>query len=77
MDRQQILDLYDWRPGACFRHPSKGEVLTVHVQTIRPPAGGILDVRACEECVLAIEESRSRAAERRGEKYVPGRLGEA
>lgn len=52
MDRQQILNLHEWQPGVCFRHPGKGQVVTAHVETIRPPAGGIQDVRACEECVL-------------------------
>lgn len=52
MDRQQILDLYDWAPGVCFRHPSKGKVATAHVKTIRPMAGGLQDIRACEECVV-------------------------
>jgi len=66
MDRQQILDLYDWEPGACFRHPGKGEVLTAHVETIRPSAGGIQDVRACQECVLTMEAERATAAGRRG-----------
>jgi hypothetical protein len=65
MDRQQILDLYTWDDGVCFRHPSKGEVATAHVETIRPPAGGIQDVRACEECVLAMEEERAAAHETR------------
>jgi hypothetical protein len=64
MDRQQILDLYEWQLGTCFRHPCKGEVPTAHIETIRPPAGGIQDIRACEECVLSMEEDR--AAARRG-----------
>ncbi|GAB2717904.1 hypothetical protein [Streptomyces bullii] len=75
MKRQQILDLYEWSPGVCFRHPSRGEVPTAHVKTIRPPAGGIQDVRACTECVLQMEEDRKAAAERTGASYKPGRLG--
>lgn len=67
MDRQQILDRYEWGPGVCFRHPAKGEVQTAHIETIRPPAGGIQDIRACEECVLAIEAERAEAAQRRAE----------
>ncbi|WP_409469036.1 hypothetical protein [Streptomyces sp. HC307] len=74
MDRQQILDLYEWDDGVCFRHPSKGEVLTAHVKTIRPPAGGIQDVRACQECVMAMEEERRSVAARRGAPYSPGGL---
>lgn len=65
MDRQQILASHDWEPGVCFRHPAKGEVLTAHVETIRPPGGGIQDIRACEECVVAMEEERQAAAARK------------
>lgn len=75
MDRQEILDLYDWQPGVCFRHPSKGEVPTAHVETIRPPAGGIQDVRACHECVVVMEKARARVARCRGVPYKPGNLG--
>ena len=75
MDRTQILDLYEWEPGVCFRHPAKGEVPTAHVETIRPPAGGIQDVRACADCVLAMEAERAVAAERRGCAYTPGTSG--
>lgn len=71
MDSEEILDLYDWDAGVCFRHPAKGEVLTAHVETIRPPAGGIQDVRACQDCVLAMEAERAVAAERGGRRYVP------
>ncbi|MER6350710.1 hypothetical protein ABT186_02340 [Streptomyces sp. NPDC001634] len=74
MDRQQVLNLYEWQMGVCFRHPAKGEVLTTHVKTIRPPAGGIQDVRACRECVLEMEEQRHGAAARRGQHYQPGCL---
>lgn len=65
MEREQILDLYDWELGICFRHPAKGEVPTAHVETIRPPAGGIQDVRACEECILDMASQR---AATRGER---------
>ena len=64
MDRQQILDLYEWEPGICFRHPGKGEVPTAHIETVRPAAGGIQDIRACRECVIAIEQDRIAATER-------------
>jgi hypothetical protein len=77
MDRDQILDLYEWEPGVCFRHPVKGEVPTAHVETIRPAAGGLQDVRACRECVVAIEEARARAAHRKGQPYEPGNLADS
>ncbi|AVH60039.1 MULTISPECIES: hypothetical protein [Streptomyces] len=77
MNQQQILDLYQWAPGICFRHPSKREVPTTHVETIRPAAGGIQDVRACKDCVVAMEEQRQEAAQRHGEPYSPGHLGSA
>ncbi|WP_416476865.1 hypothetical protein [Streptomyces sp. LKA04] len=75
MDRQQILDLYEWAGGVCFRHPGKGQVATTHVETIRPAGGGLQDVRACVECVLDMERLRAGAAARRGTAYLPGRLG--
>lgn len=74
MDRQQILDLYEWAPGTCFRHPGKGEVSTAHVRTVRPSAGGIQDIRACAECVACMESQRERAAAREGRAYRPGEL---
>jgi hypothetical protein len=74
MDRQEILDLYDWEPGVCFRHPGRGELPTAHVKTIRPAAGGIQDVRACKDCVVAMEEERARLAACTGQPYEAGRL---
>lgn len=74
MERQQILNLYDWKTGVCFRHPARGLQDTAHIETIRPPAGGAQDVRACAECVLQIEADRAGAAARVGARYVPGRL---
>lgn len=76
MDRQQILDLYDWAPGICFRHPSKGRVQTTVVGVIHPPAAGDREVRGCEDCVIAIEDMRREAAARSGGEYAPGHLGE-
>lgn len=76
MDQQQILDLYTWGSGVCFRHPGEGEQPTTVVGTIHPPAGGIQDVRACEECVLQMERERRAAASLEGVDYEPGRAGE-
>lgn len=75
MDRRQILDLYQWATGVCFRHPAKGETATTHVETIRPAGGGLQDVRACTECVLDMEGHRKATAAREGVPYGPGELG--
>lgn len=76
MDRQQILDLYEWAPGICFRHPSRGRVPTTVVGTIHPAAEGERHVRGCKDCVIAIEDMRREAAARSGSEYAPGHLGE-
>lgn len=76
MDRQQILDLYDWADGICFRHPSKGEVPTAVVGAIHPREDGERKVRACEECVLTMEDIRREEAARSGSEYHPGHLGD-
>lgn len=76
MDRQQILDRYEWRPGTCFRHPSDGQVPTAHVKTIRPRVGPEEEVRACEDCVVQMEQERWVEAGREGVPYEPGHAGE-
>lgn len=77
MDDEELLALYEWSGGTCFRHPARGEVLTAHVKTIRPPAGGLQDVRACRECVVAMEVERERASLRAGRPYMPGHLADS
>jgi len=76
MDRQQILDLYTWRQGVCFRHPYKGEVPTAHIRTVRPRDGDPETVRACRDCVVEMEQERWAEAQREGAKYEPGHAGE-
>jgi len=76
MERQEILDLYTWQTGICFRHPGKGEVATALVKTIRPRQGDPEQVRACEDCVLAMEWERLAAAQSEGLSYEPGHAGE-
>jgi hypothetical protein len=76
MDRQQILDLYEWEDGVCFRHPSRGEVPTAVVGVIHPRSDGEREVRGCVDCVIAIEDMRREDAARSGSEYEPGRLGE-
>jgi hypothetical protein len=76
MDRQQILDLYEWAPGVCFRHPDKGELPTAVVGTIHPREDGEREVRACNDCVIGMEDIRREEAARSGSEYEPGHLGE-
>ncbi|MFF3928312.1 hypothetical protein [Streptomyces hirsutus] len=77
MDRQQILDLYDWADGTCFRHPSKGIAPTAVVGFIHPRSSGETEVRGCTDCVIALEDARREQAARTRSKYRPGRLGKA
>jgi hypothetical protein len=76
MDRTQILDLYEWETGVCFRHPSTGEVATAHVKTVHPRDGGAEDVRACRPCILDMEREREAVARAEGLVYEPGHVGE-
>ncbi|MFE0470436.1 hypothetical protein ACFW2V_02320 [Streptomyces sp. NPDC058947] len=76
MERQQILDLYRWSPGVCFRHPDKGTVPTACLKELRPRGAGRHEVRACADCVIAMEDIRREAARRAGSEYEPGHLGE-
>lgn len=75
--RQQLLDLYAWAPGICFRHPAEGEVPTTSVKTIHPHGNADHEVRACGGCVIAMEDMRREAAARMGNEYKPGHAGEA
>ena len=72
MNRQQILDLYDWQPGVCFRHPDDGEVPTALVRVLHPRDTDEHPVRACEGCVIAIEDAKREMAARSGGTYEPG-----
>ncbi|MCX5158054.1 hypothetical protein OOK39_01900 [Streptomyces sp. NBC_00264] len=76
MDRQQILDLYSWAPGVCFRHPAEGVADTAVVKTIHPRTGPAEDVRACRPCVVAMEATRRVRAMELGLRYEPGRAGD-
>lgn len=75
MNRQQILDLYLWTPGVCFRHPAEGEMPTTRVGVVHAVVGE-REVRACKTCVLAIEDARRETARRAGSEYEPGHVGE-
>jgi hypothetical protein len=76
MDRQQILDLYKWEDGMCFRDPQLGEIPTTVVGVIHPRSDDDREVRACADCVIAMEDTRREEAARSGSEYEPGRLGE-
>jgi hypothetical protein len=75
MEDDAILALYEWAPGNCFRCARTG-LDTTSVKRIDTPAGVRYDVRACRDCVLAIEGERKRQAEEAGQEYVPGRAGQ-
>lgn len=77
MDRQQILDLYTWEPGVCFRHPGKGEVPTATVGAVHTRASGDKEVRGCADCVISMEDIRREDAARSGSHYAPGPVDEA
>lgn len=77
MDRQQILDLYQWSAGVCFRHPAKGEQPTTVIQHVRPRSGPDEDVRACGDCIVELEQERWVAATQEDRPYRPGHAGEA
>lgn len=76
MERDEILGLYQWTAGICFRHPGRGEVPTALVGVIHPREEGEREVRACEDCVISLEDIRREDAARSGTEYEPGHLGE-
>jgi hypothetical protein len=65
MRRQQIHDLYEWALGVCFRHPGKGRVPTAVVGVIHPRSDGAKEIRACADCVVAMEDIRREQARER------------
>lgn len=76
MSHQQILDLYQWALGICFRHPAHGEQSTAQVKTLHLRSGRDEVLRACRDCVLTLEAERQEAAAEAGVKYEPGLLGD-
>lgn len=75
MNSQQILDLYTWEPGTCFRHPDAGVVETTVVQELHTRLGSVEGIRACSACILAMEARRQSLAEEAGVAYEPGHAG--
>jgi hypothetical protein len=76
MEREQILALYEWSMGVCFRHPG-AETDTTVIKTLQPQFDPEEQIRACRPCILAMEAARRAAAEGAGIPYVPGRAGDA
>ncbi|WP_189491025.1 hypothetical protein [Streptomyces antnestii] len=76
MDSEEILALYDWDTGVCFRHPGENPDTTA-VKSLQPASAPAEEIRACRNCVLAMEAARRAAAEGAGIPYVPGRAGDA
>lgn len=76
MDRERILELYEWADDVCFRHPAKGVLPTAVVGVVHPQAASEKRVRACADCVIALEGIRREQAERNGGEYRPGPVGE-
>lgn len=69
-----ILALYEWEVGTCFRCACS-DVHTTPLDEIVTPSGDTYELRACGECILALERERHSYAKRRGLKYQPGSLG--
>ncbi|MEU0393789.1 hypothetical protein ABZ208_13600 [Streptomyces sp. NPDC006208] len=72
----EILSLYTWTPGVCFRHPELSETDTVKVKTLHPRSSPDQDLRVCRRCLLALEAIRRAAAEGAGDVYEPGHVAE-
>lgn len=65
MERQnRTLDLYEWTSGTCFRHPAQGEVSTALVALIVLPDREGHEVRACVDCVIALEDMKRESGSR-------------
>lgn len=77
MNREEILALYEWQHGTCFRHPGKDGIETARIKTIQSRLDGEKEIRACRNCILAMEAIRREVARRAGGEYVPGHAGEA
>lgn len=73
VNRDEILALYEWAPGDCFRCAATG-VDTTLIADIATPIGTCYPVCACRNCVIDLEQERLRYAERTGGEYVAGLL---
>lgn len=73
MRAEDILNLYEWVPGPCFQC-ARTDVDTAVVAVLHPVSSPPQPVRACQVCLLLLEEERRVAADRAGEPYEPGRI---
>lgn len=76
MEADDVLNLYEWTPGACFQC-ARTNLDTAVVATLHPASSPPQPVRACRICLLILEDERRVAAERAGRGYEPGHVGEA
>lgn len=72
----EVLGLYPWRTGSCFRCARTG-LPTTRVAVVEFGPDDTYDVRSCADCMLDLEEMHRQAVERDGGIYQPGRLGRA
>ena len=71
-ESEEVLALYPWSEGACFRC-ARGGVLTTVVGSLHPPdLPAPFPVRACRPCTVLMEEERREAAARHGLTYIAG-----
>jgi len=71
MDGEEILALYEWAPGTCFRCARTGIDSTL-VEVLHPKTSPPQPIRACRACLLTLEGERRLTAQRKGEPYTPG-----
>lgn len=73
MTDSEILSLYSWTTGSCFRC-ARQDLDTTRIREIDTPIGVPYDVRACRTCILDLEADQQHRAARAGALYTPGAL---
>ncbi|MEV6548047.1 hypothetical protein AB0M57_04965 [Streptomyces sp. NPDC051597] len=74
MTPDEILALYPWTLGECFRC-AMADLFVTRIGAISTPAGDDYILSACGSCVLILEEERRRHAAGGRGRYKPGGLG--